>query len=74
METIGEVAPRTLRGRLSTINTLMVTFGQVVAYIINIAFAKVEGGWRYMFGLAALPAIVQCLGMFNNPTGREESD
>ncbi|KAI7875796.1 general substrate transporter [Lichtheimia hyalospora FSU 10163] len=60
---IGEVAPRTLRGRLSTINTLMVTFGQVVAYLINIAFAKVEGGWRYMFGLAALPAIIQCLAL-----------
>lgn len=61
---IGEVAPRTLRGQLSTINTLMVTFGQVVAYLVNIAFAKVDGGWRYMFGLAALPAIFQCFGMF----------
>lgn len=60
---IGEVAPKTLRGQLSTINTLMVTFGQVVAYLINIAFAKVDGGWRYMFGLAALPAIFQCFGM-----------
>lgn len=60
---IGEVAPKTLRGQLSTINTLMVTFGQVVAYLINIAFAKVDGGWRYMFGLAALPAIFQCFAL-----------
>ncbi|KAJ8659217.1 hypothetical protein O0I10_004931 [Lichtheimia ornata] len=60
---ISEVAPRTLRGQLSTINTLMVTFGQVVAYLINIAFAKVDGGWRYMFGLAALPAIFQCFAL-----------
>lgn len=42
----------------------MVTFGQVVAYLINIAFAKADDGWRYMFGLAALPAIFQCFGMF----------
>ncbi|KAI9311414.1 general substrate transporter [Dichotomocladium elegans] len=46
---------------LSTVNTLMVTFGQVVAYIVNILFANVPHGWRYMFALAAFPAIAQLL-------------
>ncbi|KAI8579226.1 hypothetical protein K450DRAFT_243384 [Umbelopsis ramanniana AG] len=56
---LSEVAPRTLRGRLTTINVLMITFGQLVSYLINIAFAKTNEGWRYMFGIAAVPALIQ---------------
>ncbi|KAG1380579.1 hypothetical protein G6F61_003926 [Rhizopus arrhizus] len=60
---IGEVAPKKFRGRLSTLNTLAVTFGQVTAYVINLVFSRTEGGWRYMFGLGALPAILQLIIM-----------
>ncbi|KAI9494798.1 general substrate transporter [Zychaea mexicana] len=58
---ISEVAPKSFRGQLATLNTLMVTFGQVVAYVVNIIFVDVPHGWRHMFAVAALPAIVQCL-------------
>jgi SP family myo-inositol transporter-like MFS transporter 13 len=57
----GEVAPRTMRGKLTTVNVLMITFGQLVSYLINIAFAKTYEGWRYMFGIAAVPALLQLL-------------
>ncbi|CEG63661.1 hypothetical protein RMATCC62417_00772 [Rhizopus microsporus] len=60
---ISEVAPKDFRGRLATLNTLIVTFGQVVAYIVNMVFAQTEGGWRYMFGIGALPAAIQLVIM-----------
>ncbi|KAI9278735.1 general substrate transporter [Phascolomyces articulosus] len=60
---ISEVSPKHIRGRLTTLNTLVVTFGQVIAYVINIAFANVTDGWRYMFGLAGIPALIQLVVM-----------
>ncbi|CAO3610498.1 unnamed protein product [Cunninghamella echinulata] len=56
---ISEIAPKEIRGKLTTLNTLVITFGQVVAYIFNIAFANVHEGWRYMFGVAAIPPLIQ---------------
>ncbi|KAG2228306.1 hypothetical protein INT45_011098 [Circinella minor] len=58
---IGEVSPKSFRGQLSTLNVLMITFGQVIAYVVNIIFANVSHGWRHMFAFAAIPAIAQCL-------------
>ncbi|ORX54566.1 general substrate transporter [Hesseltinella vesiculosa] len=60
---IGEVAPKDIRGRLTVLNTILCTFGQVFAYLMNIAFANVYEGWRYMFGIAAVPALFQLLVM-----------
>jgi SP family myo-inositol transporter-like MFS transporter 13 len=42
---------------------LAITFGQVIAYIINIIYAEKHNGWRYMFGIGAIPAIVQLVIM-----------
>ncbi|GKT87136.1 myo-inositol transporter 1 [Colletotrichum tofieldiae] len=44
-------------------NVLFITLGQVVAYIIGWAFAEYgdqSTGWRWMVGLGALPAALQC--------------
>ncbi|RCH99340.1 myo-inositol transporter, partial [Rhizopus stolonifer] len=60
---ISEISPKNFRGRLSALNNIIITFGQVVAYVINLTFAQTEGGWRYMFGIGALPAIAQLLIM-----------
>ncbi|WVQ99118.1 hypothetical protein IAU59_006250 [Kwoniella sp. CBS 9459] len=56
---IGELAPTRVRGKLVTINAVVITFGQVVAYGIGSAFQNVSGGWRWIVGLGALPAMVQ---------------
>ncbi|WVF71779.1 hypothetical protein IAT40_006587 [Kwoniella sp. CBS 6097] len=56
---IGELAPTRVRGRLVTINAVVITFGQVVAYGIGSAFQHVDGGWRWIVGLGAVPAIIQ---------------
>ncbi|KAI8337778.1 general substrate transporter [Blakeslea trispora] len=59
---ISEIAPKSFRGQLATLNTLVVTIGQVSAYIVNILYSDTSSGWRYMFGLGALPALIQlCL-------------
>ncbi|KAI7896799.1 general substrate transporter [Mucor mucedo] len=60
---ISEVAPKSFRGRLATLNTLVITFGQVMAYVVNIIYSETEGGWRYMFGIGAVPAIIQLIIM-----------
>ncbi|KAI8342427.1 general substrate transporter [Chlamydoabsidia padenii] len=60
---VSEIAPKNIRGRLTTLNTLVITFGQVIAYVINIAFANVDQGWRYMFGIAGIPALFQLVVM-----------
>ncbi|CAN6613307.1 myo-inositol transporter 1 [Trichomonascus vanleenenianus] len=56
---ISEVAPARLRGRLVTIDSMCITGGQMIAYIVDIIFQYVHpGGWRYMAGLGALPSLL----------------
>ncbi|KAI1851659.1 hypothetical protein JX265_010742 [Neoarthrinium moseri] len=61
---IAELAPAAHRGRLVTMNNLAITLGQVVAYVIGWMFSELVDpatGWRWMVGLGALPAAVQCV-------------
>lgn len=63
---ISEVAPKDKRGALVIINTIMVTGGIVVAYIIAIVLAP-YGAWRWMFGLGVIPAVLLGLGVLALP-------
>ncbi len=56
---ISELAPSHIRGRLVTVSLLFVTGGQVVAYVVGWLFSSRAGGWRWMVGLGAAPAILQ---------------
>ena len=56
---IAELAPGHLRGRLTTVQLLLITGGQAVAYIIGWVFSTMPSGWRWMVGLGTLPAITQ---------------
>uniref|UniRef100_A0A8C6YCM2 Proton myo-inositol cotransporter n=1 Tax=Naja naja TaxID=35670 RepID=A0A8C6YCM2_NAJNA len=65
---IAEVAPPHLRGRLVTINTLFITGGQFFASVVDGAFSYLpKGGWRYMLGLSAVPAVIQFVGFLFLP-------
>ncbi len=64
---IAEAAPSSIRGRLVTINCIFITGGQFVAGMVDGAFAEVPGGWRYMLGVAAVPAALQFLGVLFLP-------
>lgn len=56
---ITELAPAPFRGRLVTIQSLFITGGQVVAYLVGWTCSDIVHGWAYMVGSGALPAIVQ---------------
>nr|GEW96156.1 inositol transporter 1-like [Tanacetum cinerariifolium] len=59
---IAEAAPSEIRGGLVSTNVLMITGGQFLSYLVNLGFTQVRGTWRWMLGIAAVPAILQfCL-------------
>ena len=63
---ISEMAPADVRGRLVTVNQLMIVTGQLLAYVVNAALAP-AGAWRWMLGLAVVPAVLLGLGMLFLP-------
>ncbi|CAG8551595.1 979_t:CDS:10 [Paraglomus occultum] len=60
---ISEISPRYSRGKLVTVNVIMITGGQVIAYFVGVAYVDASDGWRWMFGLSALPAIFQLIAL-----------
>jgi SP family galactose:H+ symporter-like MFS transporter len=63
---IAELVPAKVRGSLVAVNMLAITTGIVVAYLTDYALAGIEG-WRYMFGLAAIPSIILTVAMWRLP-------
>lgn len=67
---LAEMAPVHRRGRMVTINELMIVGGQFLAFAINALIDAIWGGadvWRYMLAIACLPAIFLFIGMFFLP-------
>jgi len=64
---ISEIAPPDIRGRLVTFFQLAVTVGILVAYLVGLAFADTNEGWRWMVGLGAVPAIALAIGIVRLP-------
>ena len=64
---ISEIAAAQVRGRLVTFNELGITIGFLLAFIINFIFADVIEGWRIMFGLSSVFALVQFILMIFMP-------
>lgn len=56
---ISELSPSASRGRLVTLSILFITLGQVVAYFVGYVLSMQSGGWRWMVGLGAAPAVLQ---------------
>ncbi|MFC7220747.1 sugar porter family MFS transporter [Streptomyces polyrhachis] len=54
---LSEIAPTAIRGRLLTLNQLLITIGILVAYMVNLIFSPSED-WRAMFACGAIPALV----------------
>jgi sugar porter (SP) family MFS transporter len=63
---IAELVPAKVRGSLVAVNMLAITSGIVIAYLVDYAFSGIHG-WRYMFGLAAIPSIILVAGMWRLP-------
>uniref|UniRef100_A0A5B6YKJ9 Putative inositol transporter 2 n=1 Tax=Davidia involucrata TaxID=16924 RepID=A0A5B6YKJ9_DAVIN len=77
---ISEASPAKVRGALVSTNGFLITGGQFLSYLINLAFTKAPGTWRWMLGVAGIPALVQFILMLLLPEsprwlyrkGREE--
>ena len=63
---IAEMAPADVRGALVNFNQLMITIGILVSYLVGYALASAQG-WRWMLGLAVVPAAMLGLGMLFLP-------
>jgi SP family myo-inositol transporter-like MFS transporter 13 len=64
---ISEASPAKIRGALVSTNGFLITGGQFLSYLINLAFTKVPGTWRWMLGIAGVPALLQFILMFSLP-------
>ncbi|KAI4300052.1 hypothetical protein L6164_033470 [Bauhinia variegata] len=77
---ISEASPTRVRGALVSLNGFLITGGQFLSYLINLAFTAAPGTWRWMLGVAAVPALTQIILMLLLPEsprwlfrkGREE--
>jgi SP family galactose:H+ symporter-like MFS transporter len=63
---ISEVSPADARGWQVSLFQLAITVGIVLAYLVDYAFAPIRG-WRWMFGVAAVPAAVFAGGIWFLP-------
>lgn len=57
---LGEISPKHLRGEIGNINVLTISIGQLLALVICLLLTD---KWRWMLGLAAIPAILQAIGI-----------
>ena len=80
---IAEVAPARMRGKLVSINQLTIVVGILLAQVINWSLVRHlpagatdefirnswfgQQGWRWMFGLTAVPSLLFFVGMFFVP-------
>ena len=75
---ISEVAPANIRGRLTTVQQIMIITGLTAAFVVNYFLAKTAGvstarfwggieAWRWMFLMQAIPAAIFLVALFMIP-------
>ena len=75
---ISEVAPANIRGRLTTVQQIMIITGLTAAFVVNyflaagagVSTARLWGGieaWRWMFLMQAVPAAIFLVALFFIP-------
>jgi MFS transporter, SP family, arabinose:H+ symporter len=67
---IAEVSPAKWRGRLVGTFQINIVIGILLAYLSNYIIARIVSGsndWRWMFGVAALPALLFLILLFGIP-------
>jgi SP family galactose:H+ symporter-like MFS transporter len=63
---ISEIAPERARGQLVSLNQIALTSGIVLSYLVDYALSGSQA-WRWMLGLAAIPAMILGIGMIRMP-------
>ena len=75
---ISEVAPASIRGRMTTVQQIMIITGLTAAFLVNYFFAAAAGvstapfwagleAWRWMYLIQALPAAIFLVALFFIP-------
>jgi MFS transporter, SP family, major inositol transporter len=67
---IGEISPVERRGRLVNQNEFMIVTGQLIAFSVDTVIIHVlsqSGAWRWMLGVAVIPAVMLFVGMMFVP-------
>ncbi|NXU15887.1 GTR10 protein, partial [Pardalotus punctatus] len=64
---VSEMVAAHQRGLLVSLYEAGITVGILLSYALNYIFADVDDGWRYMFGLAIAPTIMQFLSILFLP-------
>ncbi|MEU6354676.1 sugar porter family MFS transporter [Streptomyces sp. NPDC047072] len=67
---LAELAPASQRGRIVTVNQLMLVIGLFMAFVTNAVLANTINDrvvWRYMLGIAVVPAAALLIGMLTLP-------
>lgn len=68
---LAELAPFEIRGSISGRNELAIVAGQLAAFVVNAVIGStlghLDGVWRIMFAVCALPAIALFVGMLRMP-------
>jgi sugar porter (SP) family MFS transporter len=63
---LAEMSPPATRGRIVSMNQFLITVGILVSYGVDYAFSPAHL-WRWMLGLAAVPAAAMFLGLLRLP-------
>lgn len=63
---VAEIVPAKDRGKYMTFFQLLLTFGIVMAYFVDLFFTS-SGNWRAMFAVVLIPAIILFIGMLFLP-------
>ena len=61
---LAEVSPQEIRGMMISFNVAMITIGQLLSCIF---VYYIRPNWRLMLGLAAVPSVLQFIGMISMP-------
>lgn len=69
---LAELAPYEIRGSITGRNELAIVAGQLAAFVMNAVLGtwlggSMDGVWRIMFSICALPALVLFFGMLRMP-------
>ncbi|XP_053901648.1 solute carrier family 2, facilitated glucose transporter member 10 [Malaclemys terrapin pileata] len=65
---VSEMVAAHQRGLLVSLYEAGITVGILLSYALNYIFSDMTEGWRYMFGLALAPTVIQFLSILLLPT------
>eukprot|EP01094_Clydonella_sp_ATCC50884_P012868 TRINITY_DN2315_c0_g1_i1.p1 TRINITY_DN2315_c0_g1~~TRINITY_DN2315_c0_g1_i1.p1 ORF type:complete len:546 (-),score=205.46 TRINITY_DN2315_c0_g1_i1:1385-3022(-) len=64
---IAEIAPPHLRGLLISLKECFIVLGILVGFAMGYVFDWASSGWRYVYDVAAIPALVMFIGVYMIP-------